>query len=305
MSLKTILAAALLPATLSAQQLTISPSRPAPGALVHVDVAVPPGDSILRPRGRMGGEALHFSRTGDGTWRSLGPVPVDASDSVVALVVVERAEARVGAVDTLRAAAIVPKVQVATSNLSVAPRFSRPMDAETAARVARESARARAVGRAAHDTPRLWTTPFRRPRSSVITSRFGSGRVFNGEVTSRHLGVDFRGAVGEEVRAANRGIVALVDTFFLAGRLIYIDHGAGVTTAYLHLSEALVADGDTVVRGQLIGRVGGTGRVTAPHLHWAARYGAINVNPLDLVERTSAGASAPSPAVSPARRGEP
>jgi murein DD-endopeptidase MepM/ murein hydrolase activator NlpD len=228
---------------------------------------------------------------------------VDASDSVVALVVVER-EGATGSADTLRAAAIVPKVQVATSNLSVAPQFSRPMDAETAARVARESARAREVGRAAHGTPRLWTTPFRRPRTSVITSRFGSGRVFNGEVTSRHLGVDFRGAVGEEVRAANRGIVALVDTFFLAGRLIYIDHGAGVTTAYLHLSEALVAEGDTVVRGQVIGRVGGTGRVTAPHLHWAARYGAINVNPLDLVERTTAGASAPSQADSPPR-GEP
>jgi murein DD-endopeptidase MepM/ murein hydrolase activator NlpD len=85
------------------------------------------------------------------------------------------------------------------------------------------------------------------------------------------------------VRAANRGVVALVDNFFLAGNVIYIDHGAGVVTAYFHLSKTLVAVGDTVKRGQEIGLVGNTGRVTGPHLHWAARYGAITVNPLDLV----------------------
>ncbi len=102
-------------------------------------------------------------------------------------------------------------------------------------------------------------------------------------MTSRHLGVDFRGAVGEPVRAANRGVVALVDNYFLAGNVVYIDHGGGVVTAYFHLSKPLVAAGDTVVRGQRIGLVGATGRVTGPHLHWAARYGTITVNPLDLV----------------------
>ena len=134
----------------------------------------------------------------------------------------------------------------------------------------------------------MWTAPFIRPRASVVTSEFGSGRLFNGELTARHLGVDFRGAVGEPVRAANRGVVALVDNFFLAGNVVYVDHGAGVVTAYFHLSKTLVATGDTVSRGQVIGLVGSTGRVTGPHLHWAARYGAITVNPLDLlkIERT-------------------
>jgi len=129
----------------------------------------------------------------------------------------------------------------------------------------------------------MWTASFLRPRASVLTGEFGSGRVFNGTVTSRHLGVDFRGAVGEPIRAANRGVVALVDSFFLAGNVVYIDHGAGVVTAYFHLSKPLVAAGDTVTRGQRIGLVGATGRVTGPHLHWAARYGTITVNPLDLV----------------------
>jgi murein DD-endopeptidase MepM/ murein hydrolase activator NlpD len=128
----------------------------------------------------------------------------------------------------------------------------------------------------------MWTASFLKPRTSVITSEFGSGRLFNGQVTARHLGVDFRGAVGDPVRAANRGVVALVDNFFLAGNVVYIDHGGGVVTAYFHLSKPLVATGDMVRRGQEIGLVGNTGRVTGPHLHWAARYGAITVNPLDL-----------------------
>ncbi len=85
------------------------------------------------------------------------------------------------------------------------------------------------------------------------------------------------------MRAANRGVVALVDRFFLAGNVVYIDHGGGVVTGYFHLTKALVSPGDTVARGQRIGLVGATGRVTGPHLHWSARYGGLTVNPLDLL----------------------
>ena len=134
----------------------------------------------------------------------------------------------------------------------------------------------------------MWKSSFLRPRTSVVTSAFGSGRLFNGALTARHLGVDFRGALGEPVRASNRGVVALVGDFFLAGNVVYIDHGGGVVTAYFHLSKTLVSEGDTVARGQEIGLVGNTGRVTGPHLHWAARYGEITVNPLDLVKLGSA-----------------
>jgi murein DD-endopeptidase MepM/ murein hydrolase activator NlpD len=170
----------------------------------------------------------------------------------------------------------------------VASQFGRALDSATEARVAREGARALAVGRRAHDAPARWTAPFLRPRASAVSSGFGTGRTFNGQVTSRHLGVDFRGAAGAPIRAANRGVVVLVDTFFLGGRVVYLDHGGGVTTGYLHLSRALVAVGDTVARGQTIGLVGATGRVTGPHLHWTARYGGITVNPLDLLKLDSA-----------------
>ncbi len=165
----------------------------------------------------------------------------------------------------------------------MSPRFTRPLDSATEARVARENERAREIGRRSHDTPKMWSSPFLKPRPSRITARFGSGRSFNRTLASTHLGVDFAGKVGAPINAANRGVVALVANFFLAGNVVYIDHGAGVVTGYFHLSRTLVAEGDTVARGQQIGRVGATGRVTGPHLHWSARYGALTVNPLDLI----------------------
>jgi murein DD-endopeptidase MepM/ murein hydrolase activator NlpD len=134
----------------------------------------------------------------------------------------------------------------------------------------------------AHTTPRLWAEPFTHPRDSRITSGFGGGREYNGQITSRHMGTDFAGAVGAPVRAANRGVVRIVDAFFYGGNVVYIDHGAGLSSAYLHLSEHLVSVGDTVTRGQQVGRVGATGRVTGPHLHLIVRYGSITVDPVSL-----------------------
>ena len=265
--------------------LTISPAQPAPGAIWRLTLdAGSSADSVTRISGTMSGEQLHFMKSASGTWRAIGPITVDAVGEVGANVVIERAS---GALDSVRASVNLPKPKppkpgTRPSAHSVSPRFTLPLDSATQARIDRENAAAREIGRRAHDTAPMWTAPFIRPRTSVVTSRFGSGRMFNGTLTSRHLGVDFRGATGEPIRAANRGVVALVGDFFLAGNVVYIDHGAGVVTAYFHMSKTLVAAGDTVERGQEIGLVGSTGRVTGPHLHWSARYGTVTVNPLDL-----------------------
>ena len=270
---------------LSAQaaRLTAAPARPEPGAIVRLTLNVPVSraDSIVSVRGALAEEPLHFLRVTAGAWHAIGGVPVDAQGSLIANAVIQRAS---GKTEIVRVRFTLPKVPPPVAQpLAVDSSFTRPLDAATIARIDRENAHAREIGRRAHDSPPMWTASFLKPRTSVITSEFGSGRLFNGALTTRHLGVDFRGAVGEPVRAANRGIVALVDNFFLAGNVVYIDHGGGVVTAYFHLSKTLVATGDTVKRGQEIGLVGNTGRVTGPHLHWAARYGAITVNPLDLV----------------------
>lgn len=270
------------PLAAQAPRLAVSPEHPLPGALVTLTLhdATDARDSIVAVHGRMAGEPLHFEAR-RGEQRAIGAMPVDTSTKVMAHLLVRRASGRT---DSVNVAIELPPLPPPTEQLAVAPQFGRPMDAATEARVARENARALAVGRRAHDSPRRWTAPFERPRSSAISSEFGAGRTFNGAVTSRHLGVDFRGAVGAPVHAANAGVVALVDRFFLGGRVVYIDHGDGIVTGYLHLSKTLVRPGDTVARGQTIGLVGATGRVTGPHLHWTARYGTLTVNPMDLLE---------------------
>lgn len=281
---------------LGAQQprLTVVPARPSPGAIVRVLLSTAPAsDSVVAVSGTMAGEPLHFTRKGRGSFSAIGGMPVDA-DTASAVAIVRHASRRS---DSVRVVITLPPLPPPSEQLAVAPRFGQPLDSALEARVERESAIARDVGRRSHETPRLWTAPFTKPRSSPITSRFGAGRTFNGRVTSRHLGVDFRGAAGAPVRAANKGVVAAADTFYLGGRIVYVDHGQGIVTAYMHLSRILVAVGDTVARGQEIGLVGATGRVTGPHLHWAARYGALTVNPLDLLALGRAAGS--SPAASP------
>jgi murein DD-endopeptidase MepM/ murein hydrolase activator NlpD len=236
--------------------------------------------------GELGGERLHFHGGSAGVWRAIGAVPLDAERSISGFAVLDLHS---GEKDTIPITVTLPappppsRGRARARRLSVSPTFTRPLDAETQARIDRENQRAREIGRKSHDTPRMWTAPFIRPRSTAITARFGTGRMFNGTLSARHLGVDFRGRTGSPILAANRGIVALVDRFFLAGNVVYIDHGDGVVTGYFHMSRALVAEGDTVARGQKIGLVGATGRVTGPHLHWSARYGALTVNPIGLV----------------------
>jgi murein DD-endopeptidase MepM/ murein hydrolase activator NlpD len=274
--------AQIAPSPRQTPRLSAMPTRPEPGAIVRLTLRAASSDTIAAIHGSMAGEPLHFIRAQAGVWHAIGGVPVDASRNVVARAIVEHSS---GAADTLRVAVTVPPVPVPKAEpLAVDTSFTQPPDSATLARIASENERARDVGRRAQETPPLWTTSFLRPRTTRITSSFGAGRVFNGRVTSRHLGVDFAGDVGEPIRAANRGVVALVGSFLLAGNVVYIGHGGGVVTGYFHMSKPLVAVGDTVARGQTIGLVGATGRVTGAHLHWSARYGTLAVNPFDLLK---------------------
>jgi murein DD-endopeptidase MepM/ murein hydrolase activator NlpD len=209
---------------------------------------------------------------------SFAAVPIDTNDSLG----VEVHCSANGRTDTLRARLPITRGAYPVEKLRVAPTFGREPDSALAVRIRRESEVATAVAVGSHVTPRLWTKPFLRPRASRITSGFGRGREFNGTITSRHMGTDFAGAVGAPVRAVNRGVVRAIGRFYYGGNVVYVDHGAGLTSAYLHLSRQLVTEGDTVERGQVVGRVGATGRVTGPHLHLIVRYGRVTVDPLSL-----------------------
>jgi hypothetical protein len=256
--------------------LATEPSPPAEGTLGWL--LVRPSGSATVTGGYLAGEPLHFGLLKSGEYRSLIGIPLDVGDSLpVSLFLTDSA-----GVDTVVAFMPVARGDYPREQIAVAPVFVRP-DSAAAARIRAELARSREVSRRAQETPRLWRGPFRLPRQSRITSRFGSARIYNGEVKNRHLGTDFAGATGAPVRAAARGVVELIGNFYLAGRAIYINHGGGLVTAYFHLSRAYVAEGDTVAAGQRIGAVGKSGRVTGPHLHWVARYGAVSADPMSLL----------------------
>jgi Peptidase family M23 len=227
--------------------------------------------------GYLAGEPLHFEQLKSGEYRALVGIPIDVGDSLpVSLFLTES-----GRVDTVVVFMRLARGDYPREQIAVAPIFVRP-DSAAAVRITAELARSREVSRRAQETPRLWRGAFLLPRKSRITSRFGSARVYNGEVKSRHLGTDFAGATGAPVRAAARGVIELIGDFYLAGRAVYINHGGGLVTAYFHLSRVYVNEGDTVAAGQRIGAVGKTGRVTGPHLHWVARYGAVSADPMSL-----------------------
>ena len=266
---------AMGPSTVRQSAVRWHPATPVAGSLFHV--VIPTAGGAAPETVRVAGEPLHFHVEGD-SLVALAAIPVDSGDGVPVEWRLPGGPAESARIGT-RAA------EYPLERLTVAPKFGAPPSKAVTERMQRESARAAAVSRAAHDTPRLWDSAFVAPRPSRITSPFGGGRTFNGAVTSRHMGTDFAGAVGTPVRAANRGVVRLVDRFYLGGNVIYVDHGDGIVTAYLHLSRQLVAAGDTVARGQVIGHVGATGRVTGPHLHLIARFGAITIDPTSLIDR--------------------
>lgn len=258
-------------------EVSVIPARPVAGTFVTV--VVTGAGSAARPLGgSMGGEPLHFEMGGDSTWRALGGVPVTAEDSVEIRLVTAEGERADTSSHWIPLAAADPPVE----RLRVDPRFSRPLSKALRARVERELESARAAGRRSHGTPRLDEGRFTLPVESRVTSPYGVRREYNGELRSRHLGTDLAGATGTPVRAPARGVVALVGRFYYAGNVVYLDHGRGLTTGYLHLSAVSVAVGDTVERGGLLGRIGATGRVTGPHLHWVARYGIVPLDAMSL-----------------------
>ncbi|HID85762.1 MAG TPA: M23 family metallopeptidase [Anaerolineae bacterium] len=133
---------------------------------------------------------------------------------------------------------------------------------------------------------RLWDGVFVPPVEGEITSPFGARRSYNGgPPRSYHEGVDFRGEVGTPVVAANSGRVALAEALTVRGKAVILDHGLGVHSGYYHLSEILVQEGQWVEKGDPIGRVGGTGLATGPHLHWEVRIRGVNVDPLEWTQR--------------------
>lgn len=169
-----------------------------------------------------------------------------------------------------------------TTELQVEERYVE-LSPEDQARAEREAAETSAI----YDTftaERFWSDGFAVPvRGAADGRNFGHRRVFNGQPRAPHSGADLRASTGTPIYAANRGRVVLAKDLFFSGNAVYIDHGQGLYTTYLHLSKIDVAVGQMVEKGEQIGLAGATGRVTGAHLHWGVRLLDARVDPFSLV----------------------
>ena len=167
-----------------------------------------------------------------------------------------------------------------TIDILVPQQFTEP-DAETLARIKKERAiKNKAFSRITNE--RLWIGGFAAPIDSVITDFYGVKRIFNGARQSIHQGLDFRADTGTPIGAMNNGTVLIAQRMFYEGGFIVLNHGRGLMTLYMHLSEIKVNEGDRVKTGQIIGSSGATGRVTGPHLHVGVRWQGFYLNPETL-----------------------
>jgi murein DD-endopeptidase MepM/ murein hydrolase activator NlpD len=130
---------------------------------------------------------------------------------------------------------------------------------------------------------REWSGPFEAPVDAETSDVFGTRRVFNGVTKSVHQGLDYRVGPGTPVMAVNRGTVLLARPLYFEGNCVVIDHGQGLLSLYLHLSEFKVKEGDRVERGTEVGLSGASGRATGPHLHLAVRWQGVYLNPAVLL----------------------
>ena len=171
-----------------------------------------------------------------------------------------------------------------TEHLKVEKQFVQP-DPEQQKRAEEDQKKMRAI----YDTvtpERLWDGKFRLPLKDVTTGgNFGRRRILNGESRSPHAGVDFPAAAGTPVFASQSGKIVLAENLYYSGNTVVIDHGYGIYTLYAHLSEITAHTGDLVKADAEIGKVGATGRVTGPHLHWGLTIDHARVNAMQIAQR--------------------
>jgi murein DD-endopeptidase MepM/ murein hydrolase activator NlpD len=249
----------------------------APGEVVALTVTAPA--AVVSVEGVWRDRPLRFVQSADSSWHALIGLDVEEAPGPRSLRLVAR---RTGAADlaAVHAFTVEPK-QWRTRRLTVAGRFVTP-PASALPRIKEETALLNALFRGAR-AERLWDGPFERPVAGVAVSGFGVRSVLNGQPRGPHNGADFAAGTGTPIVAPAGGVVAYAREFYYSGNTVILDHGFGLYSTMAHMSAFDVQEGARVARGQLLGKVGATGRVTGPHLHWSVRVNGARVDPESLL----------------------
>ena len=276
------LIAAALPASAATWTIQARPARLVNGAPVLFQVKPPAKLDSLS--GTWLGHQLTFSYDASTkTWFTLAGVSIETAPGKYPLeLTAERTTIKTPLTATHMFAvahAQYPQIKV---ELTVEKKFTEPTP-EQQEQIA-EGVRIKQDYLSRVTPAREWDGNFTAPADATISDVFGSQRIFNGKAQSPHQGLDFRVPTGTPVTAMNDGTVLLARPLYYEGGFVVIDHGQGLLTLYLHLSEFKVKEGDTVKRGQEIALSGGTGRATGPHLHVAVRWQGTYLDPQRLFQ---------------------
>jgi len=273
-----VIAAALAALLLAPEPITITARSRSlqPGELVVLSITLADASDHVRVRA-FDHDVIAYP-DGERAWRALVGVDLDVKPGTYHVAV----EAAAGASHPHATydLVIVPKL-FRTRRLAVNEAFVTPPPSEQA-RIDREAKLLAGVWQSPAPE-RLWTGPFVRPVPQEANSAFGTRSVFNGKPRNAHGGADFLSPAGTPIHAPNAGRIVVARNLYFSGNTVIIDHGLGLFSMLAHLSAIDVHEGDRVIAGDVVGRVGATGRVTGPHLHWAVRASDARIDPLSLL----------------------
>ena len=254
-------------------ELSVQSRTPRPGELVVLSIALPePADHI---RVHAFNRDVPAFPVGERVWRALVGIDLDVRPGTYPITVAA------GAAHDTYDLVVEPRA-FRTRRLTVNEAFVTPPASEQT-RIAEEAALLAQVWQSPAGE-RLWTGEFVRPVPGAANSAFGTRSVFNGKPRNAHGGADFLSPGGTPIQAPNAGRIAVARALYFSGNTVVIDHGLGLFSLFAHLSVIDVHEGDPIALGDAVGRVGATGRVTGPHLHWSVRAGDARVDPLSLLE---------------------
>jgi murein DD-endopeptidase MepM/ murein hydrolase activator NlpD len=257
----------------SATEVTWQPAKPVRGSAVLFQVRTPAG--VRELSGKWFGREFKFSPLENkGSFYALAGIPVETAPGSYDLEL-----NGIGSAGTFH---LLKKVRIGLARyprvaITVAKQFTEPNREQLKQIDADKQIKQTVFSKTT--AAQLWHGDFRPPAEAQTSGVFGTERVFNGRVQSRHLGLDYAVSSGTPIRAINAGRVVLAERLYFEGGFVVIDHGRGLMSLYLHLSDFRVKEGDDVAAGQVIASSGGSGRATGPHLHLAVRWQGIYLDP--------------------------
>lgn len=229
-------------------------------------------ESTILPRGKFDGTNITFYKASQNFYYAIGFVKADVKPGVYKLNVSAENQSLSHTINVKKK--IFPVQRITLPSRLV---FLSPEDLE---RVKKENMRLSILW--SKVTEPLWEGSFIPPLNTSISTPFGVIRIINKELKSIHRGVDYKANPNDAVKAINSGVVVLTDELFLPGKTVMINHGGGIYSLYMHLSDFAVKEGDKVKKGEIIGYAGNTGRATGHHLHLTVKIHGESINPQSL-----------------------